>query len=150
MPLPRAAIKAPPPPPPRSRPLREGGLGRKKVVGEGAGFVFPPTSGHKGSRPAPALHDTSTTGDHKGPHPASAPPPTLRETGHVCKKAALERFCTSHRIRAIVSMVAKMRMGTISALYWKRPLYMTGLELSRLSASVGRARMRIQGASRGR
>src|SRR5947209_3838450 len=37
---------APPPP------LRDGGQVRKKVVGEGADFVFSPTGGHKGPRPA--------------------------------------------------------------------------------------------------
>src|SRR5438067_2346353 len=98
----------------------------------------------------PSCFDAPTAGGHKGPRPASAPPPPLRDTGHGRKKNICERPWASHRIRAIVSMVEKMRMGTISALYWKRPLYMPGLELSRLSASVGRARMRIQGASRGR
>ncbi len=58
--------------------------------------------------------------------------------------------CSSHRISTMASIDAKMRMGTISALYWKIPLYICGSVLKRFSASVGRASTSTQGAKRGR
>jgi hypothetical protein len=48
------------------------------------------------------------------------------------------------------AMLEKIRIGMISALYWKSPLYMFGVELSRFSASVELARISTQGASSGK
>src|SRR5437764_7217350 len=57
---------------------------------------------------------------------------------------------TNHKSNTIASMVAKISTGTISALYWKMPLYIPGSELSRLSAKVGSANTSTHGASRGK
>src|SRR5436305_15131300 len=63
-------------------------------------------------------------------------------------------YFTSHRapqvISTIDSIVAKMSIGTISALYWYTPRYWLRSELSRFKAMQGNANTSIQGTRRRR